>query len=91
MSDQARLAQHEPVEGVRPDHLVDGPQRSLCAEEIDQQTRRLLAVCASQGVEAVVGEAAASRELLLSLADACHQAGLTEAAQYLFYLDQPYD
>jgi hypothetical protein len=88
---QAGLTPDEPQQGERIDDRLDGPQRSLSAQEIEQHTRRLLEVCASQGVEAVIGEVATSRELLLSLADACHQAGLIEAAQYLFYLDQPYD
>jgi cytosine/adenosine deaminase-related metal-dependent hydrolase len=79
------------VAPVHLDDLLDGPQRRLSAEEIEHETQRLLAVCAEQGVEAVVAEVATCRELLRSLAEACHRVGLTSAAQYLHYLENPYD
>lgn len=58
------------------------------ARPIEQTTRRLLAVCRRQGVTAVISEAITSRELLASLAKACHGEGMTSAAQYLFHLDK---
>jgi len=87
---KARLALYEPDEWGISD-LLNGPQRVLSPEEVKRETARLLGVCAERGVKAVLAEVATSRELLLSLADACHKAGLISAAQYLLYLDGPMD
>jgi hypothetical protein len=70
---------------------LEGPQRRLSADEVEQETRRLLALCAEKGVEAVLAEARASPELLEALTDACFRSGLTAAGQYLHYLANPYD
>src|SRR5262249_12714129 len=73
------------------DELFAKPQRHLSPEEIERETARLLALCAERGVEAVLPDVATCRALLESLADACRKAGLIAAAQYLEYLDCPYD
>jgi hypothetical protein len=87
---KGRQARHEPAVAYRLDELLNAPQRCLSPDEIERETRRLLAVCAAKGVEAVVPEVATCRSLLLSLAAACHTAGLTSAGQYLDYLSLPY-
>jgi hypothetical protein len=84
---EALLSQHEPEPAVP----FDEPQRRLSPEEVEQETRRLLAVCAAQGVAAVAAEAVTCPELLRSLAEACYLSGLREAGQYLHYLEHPYD
>lgn len=63
-------------------------QRTTASARIEQATKRLLAICVEQGVEAVVAEAMTSRELLFSLAEACHRAGMTDTAHYLLHLDK---
>jgi hypothetical protein len=87
---EGRLAAHEPMAALKIAELLRGPQRCLPSGEIEQQTRRLLAVVIEQGVMAVVPEVCTCRALLLSLAAACHQARLTSAGQYLDYLATPY-
>jgi hypothetical protein len=72
------------------DHL-NGPQRRLSATEIEKETRKLLAICAAKGVEAVLVQVCTCRELLLSLAEACFEQGLTSAGQYLSYLSSPWE
>ena len=67
------------------------PERHLSPGEVEQETRRLLALCTEKGVEAVVAEACACRDLLEAVADACFRSGLTSAAQYLSYSALPYD
>src|SRR5262245_6784015 len=86
---------------VRTNRAVDGrrlrrpkataPQPPRSAAEIEQETARLLAVCAERGVAAVLPDVGTCPELLRPLADACHSAGLIEAAQYLLYLEFPLD
>jgi hypothetical protein len=76
---------------VSIDELLAGPQRSLPATEVERETRRLLAVVAAQGVEAVLLEVCTCRALLLSLAEACHHSGLRSAGQYLTYLASPWE
>jgi hypothetical protein len=73
------------------DELFNGPQRRLSSAEIESETHRLLAVCTEKGVGEVIRDVATCRELLVSLADACHRRGLRSAGQYLDYLLFPYD
>jgi hypothetical protein len=73
------------------EELFTHPQRHLSSGEIAWETARLLGVCREQGVEAVLSDVATCPELLRALADACRKAGLIAAAQYLDYLDHPYD
>jgi hypothetical protein len=73
------------------DLMFAHPQRLLSPAEIERETARLLTVCARDGVEAVLPEVGACRELLEALADACRKAALIAAAQYLDYLANPYD
>jgi hypothetical protein len=88
---ERRLARYEPPAPPVQADWLNGPGRSLSPAEIDRETERLLAVCAEKGVEAVLPEVARCRELLVSLAEACHRSGLTRAGQYLDYLETPYD
>lgn len=87
---EGRLVAYEPLAAVRLDDLLDGPQRRLSPAEIAKETRRLLAVCADEGVSAVLPEVCTCRELLSSLAAACFRSGLTSAGQYLDYLASPF-
>jgi hypothetical protein len=64
---------------------------ALSPEQLETETLRLLAICARDGVRAVVAEACARLDLLDALADACHRAGLVSEAQYLDYLRFPHD
>jgi hypothetical protein len=80
-----------PKATISIDKLLGGPQRSLPPAEVERETRRLLAVIAAKGVEAVLLDVCTCRELLLSLAEACHQSGLTSAGQYLTYLANPWE
>jgi hypothetical protein len=73
------------------DWLTSADPLRLSPDEIERETQRLLGVYAREGVAAIDWNAFTSRELLRSVADACHRAGLREAAQYLSYLDLPYD
>src|SRR4051794_41082214 len=83
---EGRLARHEPQARLLLDEWLNGPQRVLSDEAVQSSIERLLAVCKEKGVEAVLPEVCTCRELLLALADACHQLGLTSAGQYLHYL-----
>jgi hypothetical protein len=85
------LLRHDPHGMFDLDRLLNGPQRKLTSQEIDIETERLLTICAEQGVSKIVAEVATCRDLLLSLARACHQSNLTAAFQYLNYLASPYD
>jgi hypothetical protein len=67
------------------------PRRRLSPAEVERETARLLRACARAGVEAVVPDVTAHPELLGPLAVACFRAGLVPAAQYLRYLELPYD
>ena len=58
--------------------------------QIENETKRLLAVCAERGVEAIVTEVASCYPLLIALAEACNRGGLISAGQYLDYLATPY-
>jgi hypothetical protein len=88
---EARLARHEPDKRFDLDRMLYGPQRKLTPQKIDTETERLLKMCADQGVSAVVPQVATCRDLLLSLAQACHRADLKSAFQYLNYLASPYE
>jgi hypothetical protein len=88
---EEKWARNEPKEAERISDLLNGPQRLLSAEEIASEVRRLLVLCAREGVEAVYREACTCRELLLALAIACHNAGLIPAGQYLDYLVNPWE
>jgi hypothetical protein len=50
-----------------------------------------LRLCTRAGVEAVIPDVTTWPELLDPLAKACFRAGLVLAAQYLRYLELPYD
>ncbi len=65
----------------------DDPRR----EEWQWETDRLLALCVSWGVEAVLIEVGNRPALLAAVADACRSAGLISEAQYLDYCANPYD
>jgi hypothetical protein len=67
------------------------PHRHLSPAEVERETARLLRVCTRSGVEAVIPDVTAHPELLGPLAVACVRAGLVLAAQYLRYLELPYD
>lgn len=88
---EARLAHYEPEPSLCLNDLLSRSQRMLTPEEVEYETQRLLPVCARDGVAAVVKEVVSCRDLLLSLANACHRTNLTEAGQYLNYLACPYD
>jgi hypothetical protein len=88
---EERLAMYEPSPAVSLDEMFNGPQRPLSPSEVEEETARLLAVCAEKGVMAGVPDVATCRPLLTSLAQACHDCGLTEAGHYLNYLEFPYD
>lgn len=81
---EQRLARtHSPQEAARLAELLGGPQRTLSSAEVERETQRLLAVCAAEGVEAVLKEVATCRVLLLSLENACRQSGRREDGEYL--------
>jgi cytosine/adenosine deaminase-related metal-dependent hydrolase len=86
---ERRLASQEPG-SFWIDDLLNGPQRQLSPSQVEKESRRLLAICARNGVMAVIQDAATCRELLPSLADACHRSGLKSDGQYLAYLLAPY-
>ncbi len=87
---EERLARYEPDATLRIWDLLTGVQRILSPEEIQSEVRRLQAICAEKGVGAVLTEVCTCRELLESLADACHESGLTSAGQYLTDLATPW-
>jgi hypothetical protein len=82
---------------MRDDHEGSWEERftrhrlRLSPAEVERETVRLLWMCSTDGVGAVAAEVTAHPELLGPLADACWRAGLVLAAQYLRYLELPYD
>jgi GGDEF domain-containing protein len=67
------------------------PRDSISSQAVERRIRRLLAICARDGVAAIVEEVVDCPLLLGALARACHEAELTNAANYLSYLELPYD
>jgi hypothetical protein len=87
---EKRLAHNHSELAQRIGCMLTGPQREMSAAQVEQETERLLSICTEEGVEAVLAEVCTCRELLESLAQACHKAGMTQAGQYLSYLATPW-
>jgi hypothetical protein len=60
-------------------------------EDLSQAIEQLLARCRARGVHANLPESASRREVLQAWSNVCLEHGLVNEAQYLAYLELPYD